>query len=570
MKINRQRLKEIIKSAMSEEKEYEEFFRSELEKAGFSSPAEMSDAEKREFFNKIDADWDAKNEELTGNQHKLDIDGDGDIEADDLAALRAGKKKEKSSNEGNAFGAAVTKAKKEGDKKFKVGGKAYPVKEQKSKYYVEIDSPREVDSNRVKGEIKSFMKKGARSVDIGLRMNFLTTDPKDMMAKFQKVKNHIYFANDTRRFESVNEVIKTYKPGDGDELANMFSDHLKGAEKFYYMLDVINALRKNNILTKQVAHKMELELAKKYAVKNPVSEGYHVVRKGKQEAWISDKSYANLMKGKDVVGYIIDNEGGHDEVWVSKKDIVKVSKSNDALAKVADKYSKFESVKRMSEGKKTFKVNPQIGVVKYSISFHDGVGANKDGSAFSDLKTYKNKVELEAGIKDFKSKGYVMESVKRMSEGKYDKDLDKVEAAVEAAIKTAVSFTGIGAELKKAGIKYDFSTSMVPMYRIKVPGNTIAIVSKRYTAHAEREVAGIAIGLLEGKIGRSLKVENLSPDVAKHMIGIYKGFSLVNGDGTMTYDTPANAKKAADYLNKNKIAASTDGKYLYIESKTRR
>ena len=343
------------------------------------------------------------------------------------------------------------------------------------------------------------MKKGARSVDIGLRMNFLTTDPKDMMNKFQKVKNHIYFANDTRRFESVNEVIKTYKPGDGDELANMFSDHLKGAEKFYYMVDVINALRKNNILTKQVAHKMELELAKKYAVKNPVSEGYHVVRKGKQEAWISDKSYANLMKGKDVVGYIIDNEGGHDEVWVSKKDIVKVSKSNDALAKVADKYSKFESVKRMSEGK-------------------------------------------------------------------FDKELTKIRAAV----RKASNFLSVGAELKKAGIKYDFSTAMIPMYRIKVAGNTIAIVNKRYAAGTEWEVNDIAIGLLEGKIGRSLKVENLSPDVAKHMIGIYKGFSLVNGDGTMTYDTPANAKKAAAYLNKNKIAASSDGKYLYIESKTRR
>jgi hypothetical protein len=512
MKINRQRLKEIIKSVMSEEKEYEEFFRSELEKAGFSSPAEMSDAEKREFFNKIDADWDAKNEELTGKQHKLDVDGDGDISGDDLAALRAGKKadesvneatlkpgtklryeknnyvidyvvdkeykakdgftryilkvvksnypnkikvgsteeyensrlsglirngvikfvKNESVNEGNAFGAAVTKAKKEGDKKFKVGGKAYPVKEEKSKYYVEIDSPREVDSNRVKGEIKSFMKRGARSVDIGLRMNFLTTDPKDMMDKFRVVKNKVYFANDTRRFESV-------------------------------------------------------------------TEGYHVVRKGKQDAWISDKSYANLMKGKDVVGYIIDNGGGHDEVWVSKKDVVKVSKSNDALAKVADKYSKFESVKRMSEGK-------------------------------------------------------------------FDKELDKVEAAV----KGASSFMGVGAELKKAGIKYDFSTSMMPMYRIKVAGNTIAIVNKRYAAGAEREVNDIAIGLLEGKIGRSLKVENLSPDVAKHMIGIYKGFSLVNGDGTMTYDTPANAKKAAAYLNKNKIAASSDGKYLYIESKTRR
>lgn len=80
------------------------------------------------------------------------------------------------------------------------------VKEEKSKYYVEIDTPREVDSNRVKGEIKSFMKRGAKAVDIGLRMNFLTTNPKDMMNKFQKVKNHVYFANDPRRFESVKRV----------------------------------------------------------------------------------------------------------------------------------------------------------------------------------------------------------------------------------------------------------------------------------------------------------------------------------------------------------------------------
>jgi hypothetical protein len=55
----------------------------------------MSDEEKKEFFNKIDAAWNAKaekNEDLKGNQHKLDVDGDGDIEADDLADLRAGKK----------------------------------------------------------------------------------------------------------------------------------------------------------------------------------------------------------------------------------------------------------------------------------------------------------------------------------------------------------------------------------------------------------------------------------------------------------------------------------------------
>jgi hypothetical protein len=54
----------------------------------------------------------------------------------------------------------------------------------------------------------------------------------------------------------------------------------------------------------------------------------------------------------------------------------------------------------------------------------------------------------------------------------------------------------VGAELKKAGIKYDFTTSMIPMYMIKVSGNTIAVVNKKYAAGAEREVKDIAIGLL--------------------------------------------------------------------------
>jgi len=84
---------------------------------------------------------------------------------------------------------------------------------------------------------------------------------------------------------------------------------------------------------------------------------------------------------------------------------------------------------------------------------------------------------------------------KSINEGKYDATLDKIEAAV----KNASSFMNIGAELKKAGIKYDFSTEMIAMYSIKVPGNTIAIVNKKYVADAEREVGNYAIGLMEGK-----------------------------------------------------------------------
>jgi hypothetical protein len=115
--MDKNKLKEVLKTIVTEESEYQVFFKKALEKAG-KSITDMSDDEKKAFFNKIDAAWDGKgekNEELTGNQHKLDIDGDGEIEASDLSALRAGEKKEESVNEekytvidprGNSLGTA--------------------------------------------------------------------------------------------------------------------------------------------------------------------------------------------------------------------------------------------------------------------------------------------------------------------------------------------------------------------------------------------------------------------------------------------------------------------------------
>ena len=99
--MNSAKLKETIANIVKEESDYQEFFRKALEKSG-KSITDMSDEEKKEFFNKIDAAWDGKgekNEELVGNQKKLDVDGDGEIEASDLAALRAGETKEESVTE---------------------------------------------------------------------------------------------------------------------------------------------------------------------------------------------------------------------------------------------------------------------------------------------------------------------------------------------------------------------------------------------------------------------------------------------------------------------------------------
>ena len=85
MSITKEQLKETLRNIMKEESDYQTFFKAALEKAGKSIPS-MSDDEKKVFFNKIDAAWDGKgekNEELTGNQHKLDIDGDGEEAADE-------------------------------------------------------------------------------------------------------------------------------------------------------------------------------------------------------------------------------------------------------------------------------------------------------------------------------------------------------------------------------------------------------------------------------------------------------------------------------------------------------
>jgi len=61
MKITREQLKGIVREVMTEESEYQTFFKKALEKTGKSIP-QMSDEEKKAFFNKIDKAWKGKGE----------------------------------------------------------------------------------------------------------------------------------------------------------------------------------------------------------------------------------------------------------------------------------------------------------------------------------------------------------------------------------------------------------------------------------------------------------------------------------------------------------------------------
>ena len=144
---------------------------------------------------------------------------------------------------------------------------------------------------------------------------------------------------------------------------------------------------------------------------------------------------------------------------------------------------------------------------------------------------------------------------KSLTEGKYDADLDKIEAAV----KNASSFMNVGAELKKAGIKYDFSTSMIPMYTVKVSGNKIAIVNKKYAAGAEREVKDIAIGLLEG-VNESVIKESNENFIGAALVkksGLVKDLDSLEKEPIYVKDVlPIYRKEGSSYVVKSSLTSN--------------
>jgi hypothetical protein len=98
--MNKSELLELIRQVVEEEHDYNKLFAHMLKLTG-KSLNDMSDMEKKKFFNAVDKAYDAKNEgrltgyneELSDKQKQIDVDKDGEIEGSDLAALRANKKK---------------------------------------------------------------------------------------------------------------------------------------------------------------------------------------------------------------------------------------------------------------------------------------------------------------------------------------------------------------------------------------------------------------------------------------------------------------------------------------------
>ena len=201
MSITKDTIKETIKTIMAEEGDYKAFFKKALEKAGKDIPS-MSDEEKKEFFNKIDAAWDGKGEK----------------------------------NEGNAFGAAVTKAKEKGEDEFEVDGKTYKVESvneaksitlityggKKTKYNNSDINGFISNLNLSSEDLPGFIYKASmgNSNIIGTRAKSYNKKKEAILKLLKKIKSHsgnVVIDVDSKKpsykqsikFESVNEAKKT-------------------------------------------------------------------------------------------------------------------------------------------------------------------------------------------------------------------------------------------------------------------------------------------------------------------------------------------------------------------------
>jgi len=58
----KEKIRAMIREIIKEETEYQKFFKTVLDKFNVKSPAELDDAKKKEFFDYVDKNWDAKKE----------------------------------------------------------------------------------------------------------------------------------------------------------------------------------------------------------------------------------------------------------------------------------------------------------------------------------------------------------------------------------------------------------------------------------------------------------------------------------------------------------------------------
>ena len=169
-----------------------------------------------------------KEEELTPKQKKIDVDGDGEIEASDLAKLR----KKGAKKEGNSFGMALKAAKDKGEKTFVVSGKTYEVKE-------ESDLDEGPQTDRFNKRRAGPSAPGAQTDRFNARR--AGSSGKEIAAKMMKDKSMKAFASKVAKMKMVSR----------NDLEKMLPDYVGGAA-ISKLFEEVDLDEKNKISDKEI------------------------------------------------------------------------------------------------------------------------------------------------------------------------------------------------------------------------------------------------------------------------------------------------------------------------------
>jgi hypothetical protein len=513
MKISQ--LKEIVKKVVSEETEYQQLFMHMLDKTG-KDIGSMSDDETTKFFNAVDRAYKAKSEgRLTGYNENTSFGFKVNEAYDGPVILKTGNK--------NTFkvGEKVT---------FADAGK--PKKE-----YTVVKSSGNGD----------FVLHLVESVNEGIwpKSKLASTFQMQLSLELKKNFKGVFYGVGNDLYHNDKKVLTV--DGDNDSI-NSIIKKLKSKIK-----ESVNEGKYDSELDKvEAAVKTESSFMdadrKAAAISNVIQLDKKVIKK-----FIED----NNLDANKIHIFVKKNYPKNAESFVQL-----MKRPNNSSLKNFTNESVNEATIRKGTKIRTY-VNGKSDIVDYVLEKPNHYNAIKGGKTnlFKVINSTNSKIKVgstqEFSTSDLKGMiknhiASVLES-KSVNEGKYDSELDKVEAAV----KNATSFMNVGAELKKAGIKYDFSTSMIPMYRIKVSGNTIAIVNKKYAAGAEREVNGIAIGIMENTVKKSVNEGNNPGDKFTHKHNPKIEIELIEptNKGWKVYQTEKGKKKIA-YFDKQDISGN--------------
>jgi hypothetical protein len=262
------------------------------------------------------------------------------------------------------------------------------------------------------------------------------------------------------------------------------------------MRDGLEDILKQNKTKNDQAEVMRDEFNKFFKIKTEtVTEAKYSDQTGIKSSLLNEPEFTNLfqpkvfnwMRGKDVKIFKVQNYSTTFTITDGKMEIVvNISKPMSVI-------KPYGRVRR--EVKDLFSKTETVNEVNTIIKSKDGKLHNYPNLKKNDVINFLTKKGMKhvSNEKDLKSNMdfYIVESV---NENFSNDDIAKIKGAVEGAS----SFMGIGSELKKLGMKYDFSTSPLPVYMIKKGSKTFVLVNKKYAEKPDFVVGTTAGGLLEG------------------------------------------------------------------------